>query len=145
MPNPGPVSDRQDVPHIHEVLVDPTGRFLLAPDLGADFVRIFRINSTTGRLTEQQPLIAPPGSGPRHGAFWFPQTAGTHISKGSRFYLVSELDNALRGYDVTYSPNGTMLFSQFYESSSYGGATPPAGSKAAEIIISVCVQPYTSQ
>ncbi|OJJ00741.1 hypothetical protein ASPVEDRAFT_61359 [Aspergillus versicolor CBS 583.65] len=136
MSNPGPVSDRQDVPHIHEVLVDPTGRFLLAPDLGSDLVRIFHINPTTGRLMEQQPLVTSPGSGPRHGAFWFPQMAGTNISENSRFYLVSELDNYLRGYDVTYSPNGTMLFSQFYECNTYGGVTPPAGSTAAEIAIS---------
>lgn len=138
MPKPGPVSDRQDVPHIHEVLVDPTGRFLLAPDLGSDLVRVFHINPTTGRLTEQRPLVTPPGSGPRHGVFWYPETAAANTSENSRFYLVSELDNYLRGYDVTYSPNGTMLFSQFYECNTYGGVTPPTAAKAAEIAISVC-------
>lgn len=137
MHSPGPVSSRQDVPHIHEVLIDPTGRFLLAPDLGADIVRIFHINPTTGHLTEQQPLIVAPGSGPRHGAFWVPGAGGS-VSQNSRFYLVSELDNSLPGYDVTYPSNETMLFSQFFETNSYGGATPPADSKAAEIAISVC-------
>lgn len=138
MRSPGPVSSRQDFPHIHQVLIDPTGRFLLAPDLGADIVRIFHINPTTGRLTEQQPLIAPAGSGPRHGAFWVPGT-GENVLQNSRFHLVTELDNSLTGYDVTYSPNGTMLFSQFFETNSYGGVTPPSGSKAAEIAISVCL------
>lgn len=144
MPHPGPVPSRQDAPHIHQVLIDPTGRFLLAPDLGADVVRIFYINPTTGRLTEQQPLVASPGSGPRHGAFWAPGTGG-NSSQSLRFFLVSELDNSITGYDVAYSPNGTMLFCQFYESNSFGGANPPTGSKAAGIVISVCLLPCTLQ
>lgn len=137
MPAPGPVPGRQDAPHPHGVVIDPSGQFVLVPDLGADLVRIFRICPTTGHLEEQLPLVVSPGSGPRHAVFWVPRKAGLIRPKNVRFYLVTELDNSLRGYDVTYSNNGTIVFSKFYEGSTYGGSTPPAGSKAAEIAISV--------
>ncbi|KAL3468818.1 Lactonase, 7-bladed beta-propeller-domain-containing protein [Aspergillus californicus] len=133
---PGPVTSRQDAPHPHGVIVDPTGEFVLVPDLGADLVRIFHIHPTTGHLEEQQPLVVAPGSGPRHGVFWVSDQANANQSYDSRFYLVNELDNYLRGYDVTYSANGTILFSESYKGNTFGGSTPPAGSKVAEIAIS---------
>jgi 6-phosphogluconolactonase (cycloisomerase 2 family) len=119
------------------VVVDPSGQFILVPDLGADLVRIFRICPTTGHLEEHKPLVVAPGSGPRHAVFWVPRKERRIRPKNVRLYLVTELDNSLRGYDVTYSINGTILFSEFFEGSTYGGSTPPAGSKAAEIAISV--------
>ncbi|KAJ0418462.1 Lactonase, 7-bladed beta-propeller-domain-containing protein [Aspergillus carlsbadensis] len=136
MPSPGPDPERQDAPHPHGVVVDPSGQFVLVPDLGADLVRIFRISPTTGQLEAQQPLATPLGSGPRHAVFWAPnKTARTRLN-GVRFYLVTELDNQLRGYDVTYSQHGDIRFSEFYAGSTYGNSTAPTGSKAAEIAIS---------
>ncbi|KAL2812412.1 Lactonase, 7-bladed beta-propeller-domain-containing protein [Aspergillus granulosus] len=135
MSAPGPNPERQDAPHPHGVIVDPSGRFVLVPDLGADLVRIFHISPTTGQLEEQQPLAVAPGSGPRHAVFWAPNQASLAQLKSVRFFLVTELENYLRGYDVTYS-NGEILFSEFYKGSTYGGSTPPTGSKAAEIAIS---------
>jgi 6-phosphogluconolactonase (cycloisomerase 2 family) len=123
------------------VAVDPTGSFVLVPDLGADLVRIYRINASTGHLEEQQPLIVTPGSGPIHAVFWSPKQSGAAHPQNSRFYLVTELDNGVRGYDVSYSSNGTILFSQLYEENTYGGSNPPAGSKAAEISLSVSREP----
>ena len=134
---PGPIPERQDASHPHGVLVDPSGRFVLVPDLGADLVRIFRICPTTGQLEEQQPLAVAPGSGPRHAVFWVPRNANLARLGHVRFFLVSELDNYLRGYDVIYPKNGTLLFTKFYEGNTYGGSTPPTGSKAAGIAISV--------
>ncbi|KAL4752285.1 hypothetical protein BDW72DRAFT_202506 [Aspergillus terricola var. indicus] len=136
MSRPGPVPSRQEAHHPHGVVVDPTGNFVLVPDLGADLVRIYRINATTGHLEEQQPLTVTPGSGPRHAVFWSPKQSGAAHPQRSRFYLVTELDNGLRGYDVSYSGNGAILFSQFYEENTYGGSVPPVESKAAEIAIS---------
>ncbi|EAU31648.1 predicted protein [Aspergillus terreus NIH2624] len=136
MPAPGPVPERQDAPHPHGVVVDPSGQFILVPDLGADLVRIFRICPTTGHLEQHQPLVVAPGSGPRHAVFWVPRNERRIRPKNVRLYLVTELDNSLTGYDMTYSNNGTILFSEFYVGSTYGGSTPPAGSKVAEIAIS---------
>jgi len=41
-----------EAPHPHHVFTDPTGDFLLVPDLGADLIRINRIDRSTGALTE---------------------------------------------------------------------------------------------
>ncbi|PWY67917.1 putative isomerase YbhE [Aspergillus heteromorphus CBS 117.55] len=132
---PGPVPDRQDASHCHGVVVDPTGQFVLVPDLGADLVRIFRVNPYTGLLEPQEPLVAAPGSGPRHGVFWTPKGA-TSQTKDVLFYLTSELSNHLTGYKVTYPTNRTISFDEFYTSNTYGGLTPPNGSKVAEVAIS---------
>lgn len=62
---------RQTAPHAHGVTVDPSGRFVLAPDLGADRVFIYKFDANTRQLTPgDQPFAAlPPGSGPRHLVF----------------------------------------------------------------------------
>ncbi len=60
-----------DVPHAHMVQADPTGRFVLACDLGLDQIRIWQIDIQNGTLTPNDPPFAslPPGDGPRHFAF----------------------------------------------------------------------------
>ena len=57
---------------------DPTGRFVLASDLGRDRIFIWKFDAQTGRLTENEPAFValPPGDGPRHFTFhpngrWF--------------------------------------------------------------------------
>jgi len=80
----GPVTGRQESAHAHEVIVSPDGRFLLAPDLGADSVFIYRFDSATGALAPNDPPAAKflSGSGPRHLVF----------SKDGRFvYVITEL------------------------------------------------------
>lgn len=142
MDGPGPNAERQDAPHPHGAYLDPTGRYVLVPDLGADFVRIFEVNQRTGQLEEVSPLVTKPGLGPRHLAFWTPKSAtGIQIANGEvevYFYLVSELMNTLTGYKVSYSESGSMEFTSVYEESTFGGQNPgPDGSKASEIAISV--------
>ncbi len=126
-----PKPDRQEVPHPHEAILDPTGQYLIVPDLGADLVRIFLVNQTTLKWTPVAPIVAAPGSGPRHAAFI--------VTKDKTFlYLVSELANSITGYEVTYNKNNTLSFAQFYLSSSHGLNTPaPASAKVAEILASV--------
>ncbi|CAG7943642.1 unnamed protein product [Penicillium olsonii] len=134
MSAPGPNAERQDAPHPHGVTVDPTGRFVLVPDLGADLVRIFHINPTTGHLEQIDPYVAAPGSGPRHGVFWTPK--GSHGTDANvYFFLVHELNNLLSGFRVSYTEGG-IHFSKFFEESSFGNSTAPSGSKVAEIAIS---------
>lgn len=62
---------RQTGPHAHGVTVDPTGRFVLAPDLGADRIFIYRFDPATKMLSPGDPVAEalPPGSGPRHLVF----------------------------------------------------------------------------
>ncbi|KAJ6149080.1 Cytochrome cd1-nitrite reductase-like C-terminal heme d1 [Penicillium samsonianum] len=134
MAAPGPVASRQDSPHPHGVVVDPTGRFVLVPDLGADVVRVFYVNPSTGLLEPIEPLAMTPGSGPRHGVFWTPRGSNSR-SEDVYFYLVQELSNDLIGFRVAYSGNG-ISFRKIYEGSTYGNGSSPAGSKVAEIAIS---------
>ncbi|KAJ6118992.1 hypothetical protein N7471_013612 [Penicillium samsonianum] len=134
MAAPGPVAARQDAPHPHGVVVDPTGQFILVPDLGADVVRVFYVNPSTGLLEQIEPLAMNPGSGPRHGAFWTPRGSSS-TSSDVYFYLVQELSNELSGFRVKYSGNG-ISFRKIFEGSTYGKESSPAGTKAAEIAIS---------
>jgi 6-phosphogluconolactonase (cycloisomerase 2 family) len=71
----GPNPVEQTSSHPHQVVFDPSGRFLLVPDKGLDRVFVFRFNETSGALTPaSQPSLGArmatrPGSGPRHLAF----------------------------------------------------------------------------
>jgi hypothetical protein len=42
------ISSRNDAAYPHKVIADPTGNFVLAPDLGADLIRLYSINNNTG-------------------------------------------------------------------------------------------------
>ncbi|MGW3957072.1 lactonase family protein [Streptomyces sp. NPDC004752] len=65
----GPVTERQENSHAHQIVVDPTGRFVLATDLGADTVFAYRLDSRTGCLQQAAVSRLRPGTGPRHLAF----------------------------------------------------------------------------
>lgn len=134
---PGPVTDRQDAPHEHEALTDPTGQYILVPDLGADVVRVFSYDFNNLLLTEKNPLRALSGSGPRHAAFWNPY--GIACEGCTTFlYVVGELDSSVTGYRVTYLPNGGGLsFSQVWRSSTFGYLVQPVGNAPAEIHVAV--------
>lgn len=136
MTGPGPNAARQDASHPHGVTVDPTGQYILVPDLGADIVRIYYINPMNGLLHSVDPFIASPGSGPRHAVFWT-SPGSTSSDSDVYFYLVHELSNTLTGYRVSYKKHG-MTFSQIFEGGTYGNHTAPSGSKVAEISITVC-------
>ncbi|KAI9655767.1 MAG: hypothetical protein M1821_005202 [Bathelium mastoideum] len=132
---PGPNPSRQDAPHPHETILDPTGQFVLIPDLGADLVRIFGIDPSTDLLTELTPLEVVPGSGPRHGAFWTPD--GVNGANSTTFlYIVTELGQTVTSYAVTYPAAGGLAFEEVYTSNTYGNRSEPAGTAPAEVQIS---------
>jgi 6-phosphogluconolactonase len=66
---PGPHRVRQVSSHPHEIVFDPSGRFVVVPDLGLDRIFVFRFDSSSGMLTEASTLNGRPTSGPRHAAF----------------------------------------------------------------------------
>ncbi|GAA1383272.1 lactonase family protein [Kitasatospora putterlickiae] len=78
----GPDHDRQLGPHAHQVLPDPSGRWVLNVDLGTDAVRILALDPATGGLTPHGEAALPPGTGPRHLAF---HPSGRHA------YVLGEL------------------------------------------------------
>jgi 6-phosphogluconolactonase len=67
----GPVADRQSTPHAHCILADPSNRFALAADLGADRVFIYRLDleAKSLRHVDGGDGVMRPGAGPRHIAF----------------------------------------------------------------------------
>lgn len=65
----GPDEGRQEAPHAHQVLPDPTGRWVLSVDLGTDSVRVCTPAGDTGTLAVHSEAALRPGSGPRHLAF----------------------------------------------------------------------------
>ncbi|CAK7203451.1 hypothetical protein SEUCBS139899_006185 [Sporothrix eucalyptigena] len=131
LPHPGANATRQDTPHPHEVILDPTGKFFLVPDLGSDLVRVFLINQTSLTWAPVDPLVTPPGTGPRHASFVIGDKNQTYM------YLTSELANTVTGYEVTYNANNTLSFKQIYEAPSHGaGTVVPAAATVAEVVTS---------
>ena len=136
---PGPNPSRQDAPHDHEAILDPTGQYILVPDLGADLVRVFSYDETTLKLNPLAPLQAAPGSGPRHAAFWNPYGVASEDST-TYFYLVAELGGTVTGYSVEYLPNGGGLnFTEVYNTSTYGLLKSPQLNAPAEVHVSVSI------
>lgn len=130
---PGPNADRQEAPHPHEAILDPTASFVLVPDLGADEVRIYQADAKTLGLTPIAPLTVRPGSGPRHGTFLV-------TPKKTYFYLISELSNTITGYETVYNKNKTLSFNEIFYIPTHGkNITLPEGTGAAEIVVSVSV------
>ncbi|WP_066949328.1 lactonase family protein [Streptomyces lushanensis] len=82
----GPHPDRQRGPHAHQVVADPSGRWILATDLGTDSVRISVLDPASGQLTAHGGTALRPGTGPRHLAF---HPAGGHA------YVLNELEPTL--------------------------------------------------
>ena len=68
---PGPHRVEQASSHPHQILFDPSGKFVVVPDKGLDRVFVFRFDGTTGKLTPtaQGAGVARAGAGPRHAAF----------------------------------------------------------------------------
>jgi 6-phosphogluconolactonase len=67
----GPNAARQKAPHAHCIVTDPSNRFVLAADLGADRVFVYRLDLERKSLThvEGGDAIMRSGAGPRHIAF----------------------------------------------------------------------------
>jgi 6-phosphogluconolactonase (cycloisomerase 2 family) len=129
--SPGPVSKRQDKAHPHSVLTDPTGRFLLVPDLGADLIRIFQINASTGMLTACPSVGTTPGDGPRHGAWW---VGGTGTGKVTALYTINELSKSVTAWTANYSGSGCLSLDKIgTTSTSAPGKTNAHSSSAGEV------------
>src|SRR5262245_46225006 len=82
---------RQKAPHPHAVVVDPSGRYVLVPDLGADKIFVYRFDRADMTLSPADPayVSATPGSGPRHIVFH---------PNGHLVYVNGELNGELTTY-----------------------------------------------
>lgn len=124
----GPNEERQNASHIHQVVLDPTGKFIVAPDLGSDCVHVYGSDNSSFPLNALADVNLEPGSGPRHGVF---QTAGDKTF----FHLVSELANNITSFNVSYDGH-SMNMHQIGQVSTFGDNPIPAEALAGEIILS---------
>ncbi|KAJ5567036.1 Cytochrome cd1-nitrite reductase-like C-terminal heme d1 [Penicillium sp. DV-2018c] len=147
--HPGAVA-QQDASHPHEVFLDPTGSFILSPDLGADLLRVYAIeDGPSGKLSACPSLNITFGSGPRHAVFWTDGTDGfavppnirgssTHSRKlasvgQTMLYLVNEIGGTMMVYDVSYSRSGCLSFEKTQTVVPYPGGVMPEGATPAGI------------
>jgi 6-phosphogluconolactonase len=79
---------RQEGPHAHCAVMDPTNQYLFVADLGIDKIMSYRLDIDGKRLIPNKTpyLELPPGSGPRHLTF----------HQNGRFaYLINELNSTI--------------------------------------------------
>lgn len=132
MSQPGP-KPQQNAPHPHQVILDPTGSFLLVPDLGADQVRVYAIDHHSGHLNACPSLNCTAGSGPRHGLFW--KSKPSHLAQApvTMLYTVSELGGHFNAFSASYLSSGCLAFQEEQSFVPYPGGQLPAGATPAEL------------
>ncbi|KAH8742858.1 Lactonase, 7-bladed beta-propeller-domain-containing protein [Diaporthe sp. PMI_573] len=129
---PGPVAGRQDSPHPHQALLDPSGRFFVVNDLGTDSVLVLDSQNDfniSNRVTVEA------GTGPRHGAF-IPSGA----EKATHYFLACEITSVVKAFELTYTGDN-LEFKEVQSLSSFGADFPPANATAAaagELVTSSC-------
>ena len=120
-PNP-----RQKMPEAHGVAADPSHRYVLVADFGADRIFVYRFEGTTRTLTPAQPPYEsiPSGSGPRHLVF---------LPNKKFVYLDTELTAELRAYRWDANHGRLHLVQTL---SPYPAGYSGADKSAAEIVVS---------
>ncbi|MFD4263620.1 lactonase family protein [Streptomyces sp. NPDC058534] len=112
-PPPGP---GQQGPHAHQIVTAPDGGHVLAVDLGTDTVYTYRLDETSGTLTEVARARTRPGAGPRHLTF---HPAGRHA------YLANEVDNTVAV--CVYDPGtGRLTIGEAQSTGTGSGTNHPA-------------------
>ncbi|KAI1419564.1 putative isomerase YbhE [Xylaria sp. FL1777] len=117
----GPLGPKQTAHHPHQALLDPTGRFMVVPDLGGDQLLVLDTKDDKYEITTRVHLFA--GAGPRHGGF---------IAAGDKtFYTVAcELSSKVVLYGLDYSGDN-LAFKEISTQSTYGALFPPANASTA--------------
>ena len=100
----GPVKDRQESSHIHQLKAIPGTDWILASDLGADNIWIIRKDSDG--LTPVWSIDCPAGSGPRHMEF---------SKDGRMLYCIAELSGNILVYSINHESSMRPEFSLIQE------------------------------
>ena len=119
---PGPHPVRQTSSHPHDIVFDPSGRFVVVPDLGLDRTFVLRFDPARGILSEASVLEGRPASGPRHVAF--------HPTRPI-VWILNELDSTMTTCEWD-SERGTLRPSQIISTLS---TTFTGNSTAAELAV----------
>jgi 6-phosphogluconolactonase len=91
---------RQEGPHAHCVITDPSNKFALCTDLGTDQIFVYKFDAATGSLTPNTPAFGTvkPGSGPRHLRF---------SPDGKVLYCINEMGGSITAFNWD-GASGTM-------------------------------------
>ncbi|MDB5599968.1 MAG: 6-phosphogluconolactonase [Xanthobacteraceae bacterium] len=74
-------------PNAHQIITDPSNRFVLVTSLGADIVNLYKFDVATGFIANDPGFVkVPDKAGPRHFVFH---------PNGTLVYLLNELDGSL--------------------------------------------------
>ena len=128
----GPNAERQEAPHAHCIVTDPSNRFALATDLGVDTVFVYRLDVDHGGLgiIEDAGAHMKGGAGPRHLAFHprlpivyvvneldstvstlrFNSRAGALTPLDTRSTLPTGWTGDNSGADIHVAPSGRVLY-----------------------------------
>jgi 6-phosphogluconolactonase len=84
--------DRQEGPHAHCVITDPTDKFVLCTDLGVDKIYVYRFDAVTGKITLNTPAFGrvKAGLGPRHIMF---------SPNGKVLYCITEMGGTITAFN----------------------------------------------
>jgi 6-phosphogluconolactonase len=116
-------SPRQKGPHAHSVALDPSGRFVLTADLGADRVFVYPYDRKARQLgaAAATSVSVPPGTGPRHMVFH---------PNGRLVFLISELIPEVRAYRWD-AQHGRLDLAHTVRAA---GDPPASGAESAEAV-----------
>lgn len=87
----------------HMIATDPSGQYVVGDDAGRDKIFVWRLNTTTGKLTQVSVTNALAGSAPRHFGF---------SPDGKTLYQIGEYNVRLTTYDFAggkLTPKGASL------------------------------------
>ncbi|HEY4329682.1 MAG TPA: lactonase family protein [Phycisphaerae bacterium] len=90
---------RQTHAYAHSINCDPSGKFAISCDLGADKLFLYKFDSTAGKLTANDPafVTVPAGSGPRHLTF---------SPNGKFVYVLNEMGATVVAYSYDAAKGG---------------------------------------
>ncbi len=87
----------------HMIATDPSGQYVVGDDAGRDKIFVWRLNTSTGKLTEVSVTNALAGSAPRHFGF---------SPDGKTLYQIGEFNVRLTSYDFAngkLTPKGKSI------------------------------------
>ncbi len=97
----GSIADRSFFPHVNCVKMTRDNKYLLAADLGLDYIKVYQLDHTEGKLKMVDIIHSEQYSGPRH----------IKISKDGRFvYIIHEAKNYVDVYEYTEKTDGNPEF-----------------------------------
>jgi 6-phosphogluconolactonase len=93
-------ASRQEGPHAHCIITDPTNHFALCTDLGNDKIYIYKFDEKTGKISANDPafVTVKAGLGPRHLLF---------NPNGKVLYCITEMGATVLSFNWD-ATNGTL-------------------------------------